>query len=125
MTFTIGGSCLPSLIGAGRYVDTKAALANALGTIIGGLFLTILYFILAQKLLRPPRLTGTWILESTISQTRYNPFRGMVLRYEVLLLQDGTKLHGTAEKVYEKSDKVRIFTGVNRTTATLDGTIQK
>jgi hypothetical protein len=49
----------------------------------------------------------------------------LVLRYKILLLQDGTKLHGTAEKVYEKSDKVRVFTGVARTTAALDGTIQK
>jgi hypothetical protein len=110
---------------AGGYIDIKAALANALGTAIGGLSLTVLYFALGQKLLRPPRLSGTWFLESSISQTKFNPFRGMVLRYKILLLQDGTKLHGTAEKIYEESDKVRVFTGVNRSTATLDGTVQK
>lgn len=110
---------------AGDYIDMKAALANALGTVIGGLFLTVLYFALAQKLLRLPRLTGAWVLESAISQTKYNPFKGMVLRYKVLLLQDGAKLHGTAEKVYERSDSERLFTGVNRTIATLDGTVQK
>jgi hypothetical protein len=125
MIFTVGGSFLASVVATGGYIDTKAALANALGTVIGGLFLTVLYFALAQKLLRLPRLTGTWVLESAVSQTNYNPFRGMVLRYKILLLQDGTKLHGTAEKVYEKSDKVRVFTGVNRTTATLDGALQK
>jgi hypothetical protein len=72
-------------------------------------------------------LVFSWLrsLESAVSQTKYNPFKGMVLRYKILLLQDGTKLHGTAEKVYEKSDKERVFTGVKRTTATLDGTIQK
>jgi hypothetical protein len=124
MIFIVGGSVLPTVITAGRYIDIQAMLANALGTIIGGLFLTVLYFTLGQKILRPPRLSGVWVLESVISQTKYNPFKGMVLRYKVLLLQDGTKLHGTAEKVYEKSDKVRVFTGVNRSTATLDGTVQ-
>jgi hypothetical protein len=122
---TVGGSFLPSVMAAGGYVDAKAALANALGTVAGGIFLTVLYFVLGQKLLRPPRLSGTWVLESVISHTKYNPFRGMVLRYKILLLQDGTKLHGTAEKVYEESDKVRTFTGINRTTAILDGTVEK
>jgi len=79
-------------------IDVQVMLANALGIIIGGVFLTVLYFALGQKILRPPRLSGVWVLESVISQTKYNPFKGMVLRYKVLLLQDGTKLHGTAEK---------------------------
>ncbi len=109
----------------GGYINTKAALANALGTAVGGIFLTIFYFILAEKVFRLPRLAGAWVLESAISQTRYNPFRGMVLRYKILLFQSGTELRGTAEKVYEKSDKERIFTGANRTFATLEGNIQK
>jgi monofunctional glycosyltransferase len=125
MIFTADGRFLPAVMTAGEYIDVKAALANALGTVIGGLFLTVIYFAFAQKLLRLPRLSGAWILESVVSQTKYNPFKGMVLRYKVLLLQDGAKLHGTAEKVYEKSDKVRVFTGIDRTTATLDGTIHK
>jgi len=124
MILTAGPSVLPAVTRAGGYIDIQAALANALGTVIGGLFLTVLYFTLGQKILRPPRLSGVWVLESTVSQTKYNPFKGMVLRYKILLLQDGTKLHGTAEKVYEKSDKVRVFTGVKRTTATLDGIVQ-
>ena len=124
MIFIVGGSVLPAVITAGGYIDIQAMLANALGTVIGGLFLTVFYFTLGQKILRPPRLSGVWVLESVISQTKYNPFKGMVLRYKVLLLQDETKLHGTAEKVYEKSDKVRVFTGVNRSIATLEGTVQ-
>jgi hypothetical protein len=113
MILTVGPSVLPAVIRAGGYIDIQTALANALGTVIGGLFLTVLYFTLGQKILRPPRLSGVWVLESTVSQTKYNPFKGMVLRYKILLLQDGTKLHGTAEKVYEKSDKVRVFTESN------------
>jgi hypothetical protein len=125
MIFLMADTALAAVTEGGGLIDPKGALANALGTIIGGIFLTVFYFALAQKILRPPRLSGTWILESTILQTRYNPFRGMVLRYKVLLLQSGPDLRGTAEKVYESSDKVREFTGVNRTTATLEGTIRK
>ena len=51
-------SIIPVVIRAGWYVDRQAILANALGTVIGGLFLTVLYFTLGQKLLRPPRLSG-------------------------------------------------------------------
>ena len=125
MIFTVGGGFLPAAMATGGYIDIKELLVNALGTVIGGVVLTVLYFALGEKLLRLPRLSGTWVLESVTSQTKYNPYRGMVLRYKVLLLQDGTTLHGTAEKVYEKSDKVREFIGRNRTSATLDGTIQK
>jgi len=107
------------------HIDITAAVANALGTIVGGIFLTVLYFLFSEKLFRVPRLAGTWILESATSQTKYNPFRGMVLRYKVLLFQTGSELRGTAEKVYEKSDKVREFSGANRTVATLEGTVQK
>lgn len=109
----------------GDYIDIKAAVANALGTVVGGIFLTVVYFVLREKLFRPPRLAGTWVLESTISQTKYNPFRGMVLRYKVLLFQDGNDLHGTAEKVYENSDKERVFTGADRSVCTFEGTIRK
>jgi penicillin-binding protein 1A len=125
MIFTVGSSLLPAVMGAGGYIDIKEVLVNALGTVAGGLFLTLLYFTLGEKLLRLPRLSGAWVLESAVSQTKYNPFMGMVLRYKILLLQDGTRIHGTAEKVYEKSDKERAFTGINRTTATIDGTIHK
>jgi hypothetical protein len=123
MSVIVGASLLPAVIRAGGFIDIQAVLANTLGTIIGGFFLTVLYFALGQKILRPPRLSGVWVLESIIAQTKYIPFKGMVLRYKVLLLQDGTKLHGTAEKVYEESDKVRVFTGINRSIATLDGTV--
>jgi hypothetical protein len=112
-------------MGFGWRIDVTAALADALGTIVGGVFLTVLYFVFSEKLFRVPRLAGTWILESAISQTKYNPFRGMVLRYKVLLFQTGNELRGTAEKVYEKSDKERVFSGLNRTVAIIEGTVQK
>lgn len=125
MTFAVFGSFLPFVTTADGYLDIKAVLANAIGTVIGGLFLTVLYFAFAQRPLGLPRLSGAWVLESVVSQSKYNPFKGMVLGYKILLLQDGTRLHGTAEKVYEKSDKMRLFAGVRRTTAVLEGTIQK
>jgi hypothetical protein len=112
-------------LAAVRYLDWAGVLSNALGTIIGGVFLTIFYFAVAEKLLRLPQLSGTWILETTAADTNYNPFRGMVLRYKVLLLQDRTSIQGTAEKVYEKSDKERVFTGTNRTRASINGVIRK
>jgi hypothetical protein len=107
------------------YLDVKSVIANAIGTIFGGIFLTIFYFVLAEKLLRLPGLSGSWILETVILQTEYNPFKRMVLRYKILLLQDGARLHGTAEKVFEKSDKERVFIGANRTTASIEGTVRK
>jgi len=109
----------------GRYLDWTGILSNALGTIIGGAFLTIFYFALAEKLLRLPQLSGTWMLETSAADTSYNPFRGMVLRYKLLLLQDRSNIHGTAEKVYEKSDKERIFVGKSRTHASINGVIRK
>jgi len=80
MVFTVADRFLRVAIGVGGYIDLKGALANAIGTIIGGLFLTAFYFALAQKALRLSRLSGAWVFESAISQTKYNPFKGMILR---------------------------------------------
>jgi len=107
------------------FIDRAAVIANTIGTILGGIFLTVLYFIVGERLLRAPRIGGSWILESTTFHTKYNPFRGMTLRYRVLLIQNADTLRGTAEKFYEKSDRVREFVGEKRSSAVIEGAIQK
>ena len=85
------------------HVFLENASANALGTVCGGLFLTLLYFVFGHYIFRPPQLGGSWAFDATIEHTKYNPFRGMLVRYKILLIQNGLTLTGTAEKTYENS----------------------
>lgn len=102
------------------------ALANAVGTILGGLILTTIYFLGGQKLFRLPSLGALWMLEVTTTTSKYNPYRGMVLRYKVLLLQDGHKITGTAEKVYERTvDREISYVAKQRERVSVEGAVAK
>ena len=104
---------------------TLNALANAFGTIVGGFILTILYYILGARLFKLPNLNGLWMFKSTYARTKYNPYRNMELIYKVHLLQEGNRVHGSAEKVFERSDKERVYAGADRQPVSIEGTVQK
>ena len=110
---------------AGMVEFTLNAAANAIGTIAGGLTLTLLYFVIGSRLLRPPNINGIWLFKSKVSRTKYNPYRNMELIFKAHLLQDGNRIHGSAEKVYELSDKEILYVGKQRDQLEIEGTIHK
>lgn len=56
-------------------------LNSLLSTIIGGGFLTFLFFWLREKVFPLPDITGRWYFEMLTENSAYNPYKGMVLRY--------------------------------------------
>jgi hypothetical protein len=100
--------------------------ADFLATLLGGVVLAVFFFLAKEKLFPLPKLSGHWYLEQTTKTTAYNPFFGMILRYKVMLLREGNRVEGTAEKIYEKTPKgERTFSGVHRTRATVTGYVEK
>lgn len=100
--------------------------SDILSTVVGGLILALLFFVLKEKYFALPALTGRWHLEQTTRETAYKPYQGMVIRYVAMLWVEGNKVIGSAEKIYEKSSTgERAFIGSNRTRALVAGYIEK
>jgi hypothetical protein len=100
--------------------------ADLLATVTGGIILAVLFFLAKEILFPLPKLTGRWYLEQTTQTTAYTPYAGMILRYVVMLWREGSRVEGTAEKIYENSSTgERTFSGESRTRATVTGYVEK
>jgi hypothetical protein len=101
-------------------------LLDIVATVIGGVLLTALFFLVKEKVFPLPNLSGRWYLEQTTACTAHKPYAGMVLRYVVLLWRKGDRVEGTAEKIYERSSTgEREFVGKHRTRAAVSGYVEK
>ncbi|MGV8862603.1 MAG: hypothetical protein ACOH2O_08720 [Pseudomonas sp.] len=73
-------------------------LSDVLATVIGGGLLALVFFLIKEKFFRYKDMDGSWIFEQMTLSSAYNPFKGMMVRYLVLIARDGNKLYGSAEK---------------------------
>lgn len=100
--------------------------SDILATVIGGIALAFLFFISKEKLFPLPPIIGRWYFEQKTQTSAYKPYTAMVLRYVAMLHREGSRIEGTAEKIYENSSTgERDFIGKNRTRATISGYIEK
>ncbi len=93
----------------------------------GKIITPITAFFLKKAASSFPNLNGSWVYEQITTESSYNPYINMKLRYLALLRIDGEKLSGTSEKIWENSPSggEREYVGGNRTTATIEGHIKK
>lgn len=105
---------------------SENALANAIGTVAGGVLLSGLVFPIVARLFRLPDLNGLWIIDLGYRHSKYRPYRGMLVRYKALLLHDGNTVTGTAEKIYENSNgNERSYFGTDRVRVKIEGAARK
>jgi len=97
-----------------------------LATILGGGFLTLLFFWLREIVFPLPDITGRWYLEMHTVNSAYNPYKDMDLRYIAMLWREGNRIEGTVEKIFEKtSQREKSYEGKNRTRGSVAGFIEK
>lgn len=103
------------------------AFANAVGSLLGGGVLALLALFASDFVFRLPNLNGFWTLEVTTRETSYKPFNGLKTIFLVALSQDGSKLRGSGEKVFEtRGDGTQHeYIGTKRTRLSLDGAIRR
>jgi len=95
-------------------------------TFIGGIALTVLFFILKERLFAIPTVAGVWESQLTVESTAYRPFNGMQLWYRLILLQSGNQITGTGEKDREISQTVhKRYEGKSRIVTKVYGSIEK
>lgn len=121
-----GVSCPIKVYGMTQEVFWLSVLYSLLATVVGGCILALIFFWLKENAFPLPQVGGRWFFEMTTLETSYNPYRGMVLRYEAMLWSEGSRVSGTVEKIYENSSTgERSFVATNRTRGVVDGVIEK
>jgi hypothetical protein len=114
---------LYDIVLAGSY-DTLSS--DILATLLGGMLLTLLFFLVREKLSPLPRLSGVWDVTTTTKTATLPQYAHMVITYRVILLQSGRDMTGTAEKVGENVGGVgHTYKGELRVRSVLSGGIEK
>ena len=101
-------------------------LSDTVSTVVGGTILAVLFFVVQEKCFALPVLSGRWYFQTETLDTAYNPFKGMTLRFVCMIWQEGPVIHGTFEKIHEKSSTgERDYVGTNRKRGNLEGYVDK
>lgn len=104
----------------------SSLISDILATVVGGVLLTLFFFLLREKLFKNLEIDGSWTFTVHTVKTTYNPYKDMKLTFLALLWREGNKVYGTAEKDYEDSEKYKgHFIGKGRSVIKLQGFIQK
>lgn len=106
-----------------RLLNMCDLLLNVLGTIIGGLLLTFLLFILNEFVFRKTNLSGDWTATIEILSTIHNPYKNLKIVYQIHLLQKGYEISGTGEKIKDinKDGSVTNFEREKRVIINVEG----
>ena len=72
----------------------EGAWSSSLGTLMGGLLLSVVFFVLKEYIFQRPQITGIWECRLITQRTRYLPYTGMSLWYRVTLVQNGHEIVG-------------------------------
>lgn len=133
MSFFGGGGDV-GIESIGKVIENQKAvgaveviLTGTISTVLGGIFLAVIFFFLRMKVFPLPEVEGRWYFEVVTTNTAYNPYRGMVLTYEVMLQTKDGYVTGSAEKIHECSivNNDLDFEGIHRARVTVTGYIQK
>jgi hypothetical protein len=101
-------------------------LQDAAAAFLGGLALTAALFWLGERLYPISRVNGRWYLQTLTEDTASNAFRGMLLKREAIIWQEGPVIRGSIEKIYEASSTGRRqYVGKNRATGELSGYVDR
>lgn len=104
----------------------EGAWSSSLGTLMGGLLLSVVFFVLKEYIFQRPQITGIWECRLITQRTRYLPYTGMSLWYRVTLVQNGHEIVGFGEKDRESAPGgERSYSGSDRCPVEILGSVEK
>ena len=75
--------------------------SEVLGNVIAAIIISLLFFFVSDFVFSPPNLNGKWEMVLKINDTEYSKYEGLLLKYDVYLVQNGDQIEGSAEKIGE------------------------
>ena len=97
------------------------------GAAITTVTLSIGFMVFNDYIAPPPDLAGRWKFTVVYEDTAYEPFRGLKVTYQALLIQEGLELVGTGEKLSDlepQGSRVE-YTNDKRTNIEVTGNITR
>ena len=83
--------------------------ANATGTIIGGLLLTIILFLFNEVIFPKKNIIGEWKVLITILESTHEPFKDLQIEYIFHFLQKNNDIVGLGEKIKDMRPNEKPF----------------
>lgn len=109
-----------------NFNDNNELILWIIGTILGGSFLSLIYFILYEFIYRIPDLSGKWEFEETTLKSSYNPYKNIKVKYLVILRNEGKNIFGSGERISEINQNENFsYKHKNRINIQIQGHIQK
>lgn len=110
-----------------KYLTLNDLGINVLGTILGGMLLTLILFLLNEYVFKKKNLSGEWNTVIKIEETSFNPFKDLQIEYKIHLLQKGYELSGSGEKIKDiKQDgSETVFEREKRVIILVDGYFER
>ena len=107
--------------------DYNELWVNILGTIIGGLLLTFILFVLNEYVFKKANLSGEWTAIIKINKTSYQPYKDLEIEYKIHLIQKRYELSGSGEKIKDicSNGAETIFERKKRVVIDIDGYFER
>jgi hypothetical protein len=83
------------LVNAIKLLWSRDMAFNVIGTVIGGIILSVIGFLYADIIYPVPSLTGGWILTQTTKHSRNDTIKGVTVFSGLQLLQQGCQITGS------------------------------
>lgn len=101
-------------------------ITSTFATIAGGIGLTFLFFITKEKIFPKIDVSDHWELTTKTHKTERNPYKNMVIKYDLILWQENNVIRGVSEKYYELSQQgSKTYYEKNRKRGKIHGYIEK
>ena len=85
-------------------MDLDKVRSEVIGNVVAAIIISLLFFFISDFVFSPPNLNGKWEMVLKIDDTKYSKYEGLMLKYDVYLVQNGDQIEGTAEKIGEIKD---------------------
>lgn len=87
-------------------MDLKKIKNELVANILAAFIISFVFFLISDFVFSPPNLNGKWEMILKINDSEYFNYKGILLKYNIYLIQKEDEIIGTAEKLGEyKNDK--------------------
>ena len=103
----------------------KEVSAQTIGTIVGGIILSLMFFTFNDFIHKPPNISGQWYFVNETTDTSYSKFKTLKVYYKVMLIQQNNLISGHGEKIQDElNGNVTEYSGKGKIQIQISGNLK-
>ena len=103
----------------------KEVTAQTIGTIVGGIILSLMFFTFNDFIHKPPNISGQWYFVNETIDTSYSKFKNLKVYYKVMLIQQNNLISGHGEKIQDElNGNVTEYSGKGKIQIQISGNLK-